>query len=116
MEDSILKLITMGYALGIALVGVLAYFGIKGTNEAIDFQNSKRLEKSFNRGKQLEFQFKEQSLSYNHYMQYVLYVVGEINLDTKCRGKSMWAGPTLKKKKKDLLHLVPKLSTATKIN
>ena len=49
----------MGYALGIALVGVLAYFGIMGSFEAIDYQNSKRLEKSFNRGKQLEFQFKE---------------------------------------------------------
>ena len=59
MEDSILKLITTGYALGIAICGVMAYLGIKGTNEAIDFQNSKRLEKSFNRGKQLEFQFKE---------------------------------------------------------
>ena len=58
-QGSIMELLTMGYALGIALVGVLAYFGIKGTNEAIDFQNSKRLEKSFNRGKQLEFQFKE---------------------------------------------------------
>ena len=63
MEDSILKLITMGYALGIALVGVMAYLGIKGTNEAIDFQNSKRLEKSFNiekmnnRTKQMEFDF-----------------------------------------------------------
>jgi len=55
----------MGYALGIALVGVLAYLGIKGTNEAIDFQNSKRLEKSFNiekmnnRTKQMEFDFME---------------------------------------------------------
>ncbi len=54
-----MELLTMGYALGIAIVGVMAYLGIKGTNEAIDFQNSKRLEKSFNRGKQLEFQFKE---------------------------------------------------------
>ncbi len=34
-----MELLTMGYALGIALVGVLAYFGIKGTNEAIDYQN-----------------------------------------------------------------------------
>jgi len=41
MEDSILKLITIGYALGIAIVGVMAYLGIKGTNEAIDYQNSK---------------------------------------------------------------------------
>ena len=59
MEDSILKLITIGYALGIAICGVLAYLGIKGTNEAIDFQNNKRLEKSFNKNKQMEFQFKE---------------------------------------------------------
>ena len=36
MEDSILKLITIGYALGIAIVGIMAYLGIKGTNEAID--------------------------------------------------------------------------------
>jgi hypothetical protein len=60
-----MELLTMGYALGIALVGVLAYLGIKGTNEAIDFQNSKRLEKSFNlekmnnRTKQMEFDFME---------------------------------------------------------
>ena len=52
-----MELLTMGYALGIALVGVLAYLGIRGTNEAIDFQNNKRLEKSFNRGKQMEFDF-----------------------------------------------------------
>jgi len=30
MEDSILKLITIGYALGIAIVGIMAYLGIKG--------------------------------------------------------------------------------------
>ena len=60
-----MELLTMGYALGIAFVGVLAYLGIKGTNEAIDFQNSKRLEKSFNiekmnnRTKQMEFDFME---------------------------------------------------------
>ena len=53
----LLSLITLGYALGIALCGVLAYLGIKGTNEAIDFQNSKRLEKSFERNKQMEFDF-----------------------------------------------------------
>ena len=41
MEDSILKLITIGYALGIALVGIMAYLGIKGTDEAIDYQNEK---------------------------------------------------------------------------
>jgi hypothetical protein len=41
MEDSILKLITIGYALGIAICGVMAYLGIKGSNEAIDYQNSK---------------------------------------------------------------------------
>jgi hypothetical protein len=39
MEDSILKLITIGYALGIAICGIMAYLGIKGTNEAIDYQN-----------------------------------------------------------------------------
>jgi hypothetical protein len=41
MEDSILKLITIGYALGIGICGVMAYLGIKGTNEAIDYQNSR---------------------------------------------------------------------------
>ena len=41
MEDRILKLITIGYALGIAMCGVMAYLGIKGTNETIDYQNSK---------------------------------------------------------------------------
>ena len=53
----LLSLITLGYALGIALCGVMAYLGIKGTNEAIDFQNNKRLEKSFERNKQMEFDF-----------------------------------------------------------
>ena len=41
MEDSILKLITIGYALGIAICGIMAYLGIKGTDEAIDYQNSR---------------------------------------------------------------------------
>ena len=41
MEDSILKLITIGYALGIGICGVMAYLGIKGSNEAIDYQNSR---------------------------------------------------------------------------
>jgi hypothetical protein len=35
-----LKLITIGYALGIYL-WCMAYLGIKGSNEAIDYQNSK---------------------------------------------------------------------------
>ena len=41
MEDNIITLLTIGYALGIGLCGVLAYLGIKGTNEAIDYQNSR---------------------------------------------------------------------------
>ena len=41
MEDSILKLITIGYALGIAICGIMAYLGIKGTDEAIDYQNER---------------------------------------------------------------------------
>lgn len=41
MEDSILKLITIGYALGIGLCGVMAFLAIKGTNEAIDYQKQK---------------------------------------------------------------------------
>jgi hypothetical protein len=41
MENNIITLLTIGYALGIGLCGVLAYLGIKGTNEAIDYQNSR---------------------------------------------------------------------------
>jgi len=54
--DSIWYVIIFGYAFAFIL---LAVFGIMGSFEAIDYQNSKKLEKSFNRGKQLEFQFKE---------------------------------------------------------
>ena len=108
MEDSILKLITIGYALGIAIVGVMAYLGIKGTNEAIDFQNSKRLEKSFNRGKQLEFQFKEQSLSYNHVPR--IYALGTCTTRARKIDKSMWAGPTLKKIKINLVQITKKIT------
>jgi hypothetical protein len=54
----ILSLITLGYALGIALCGVMAYLGIKGTNEAIDFKNRQsKLTESFDRQKQMEFKF-----------------------------------------------------------
>jgi hypothetical protein len=49
MEDSILKLITIGYALGIAICGIIAYLGIKVTNEAIDYQNE-RYRKEKNNG------------------------------------------------------------------
>ena len=49
MEDSILKLITIGYALGIAICGIMAYLGIKGTNEAIDYQNEKYREEKEDR-------------------------------------------------------------------
>jgi len=41
MENNIITLLTIGYAFGIGFCGVLAYLGIKGTNEAIDYQNSK---------------------------------------------------------------------------
>ena len=41
MDSSIITLITIGYALGIAICGIMAYLGIKGTNEAIDYQNEK---------------------------------------------------------------------------
>ena len=51
MEDSILKLITIGYALGIAIVGIMAYLGIKGTNESIDYQNEKYREENEDRNK-----------------------------------------------------------------
>ena len=54
-----MELLIIGYALGIAIVGVMSYLGIMGSFEAIDYQNSKKLEKSFNRAKQMEFQFKE---------------------------------------------------------
>jgi len=52
--------IIFGYAFAFIL---LAVFGIMGSLEAIDYQNKiarqKKLTESFNRGKQLEFQFKE---------------------------------------------------------
>ena len=51
MEDSILKLITIGYALGIAICGIMAYLGIKGTDEAIDYQNEKYREEKEDRNK-----------------------------------------------------------------
>ena len=35
-----LTIMTIFYALGIGICGVMAYLGIKGTNEAIDYQNS----------------------------------------------------------------------------
>ena len=41
MEDSILKLITFGYALGIGICGVIAYLEIKGNNEVIDYQKER---------------------------------------------------------------------------
>ena len=40
MDSSIITLITIGYALGIAICGVLAYLGIKGTNEAIELADA----------------------------------------------------------------------------
>ena len=36
-----LTIMTIFYALGIGICGVMAYLGIKGTNEAIDYQNSR---------------------------------------------------------------------------
>ena len=32
---------TIIYALGISVCGLMAYLGIKGTNEAIDYQNNR---------------------------------------------------------------------------
>lgn len=41
MDNNIIILITIGYALGITLCGIMAYLGIKGTDEAINYQNSR---------------------------------------------------------------------------
>ena len=32
---------TLFFILGLTIIGLLAYLGIKGTNEAIDYQNKK---------------------------------------------------------------------------
>ena len=32
---------TLFFILGLTIIGLLAYLGIKGTNEAIDYQNSR---------------------------------------------------------------------------
>ena len=47
--DTIWILIFIGYAIGFITI---AYFGITGTNEAIDYQN--KLHKSFERNKKNE--------------------------------------------------------------
>ena len=36
-----MEIMTIFYALGIGICGVMAYLGIKGTNEAIDYQNER---------------------------------------------------------------------------
>jgi len=38
-NEVLMEIMTIFYALGIGICGVMAYLGIKGTNEAIDFQN-----------------------------------------------------------------------------
>ena len=56
--DSIWYVIIFGYAFAFIL---LAVFGIMGSFEAIDYQNKiarqKKLTESFNRNKQMEFDF-----------------------------------------------------------
>ena len=42
MDNNIITLITIGYALGITLCGIMAYLGIKGTNEAIKYNKEKK--------------------------------------------------------------------------
>jgi len=39
MSGPMMMALTIFYVLGLTIVGFLAYLGIKGTNEAIDFQN-----------------------------------------------------------------------------
>ena len=39
MSGPMMMIALLFYALGLTVIGVLAYLGIKGTNEAIDFQN-----------------------------------------------------------------------------
>ena len=54
MQGHIVMLIAFGYVLGLTIIGVLAYLGIKGTDEAIAFQNRQReLTKSFERNKNI---------------------------------------------------------------
>ena len=43
-----LQLLLLG---GLCAVGVVAYFGIKGTNEAIDFNNSYRQDEKWRKDK-----------------------------------------------------------------
>ena len=52
MPGDIVFLVAIGYVLGLTIIGVLAYLGGKGTEEAIEFQNRQRkLTESFERNK-----------------------------------------------------------------
>lgn len=52
MPGDIVALVAIGYVLGLTIIGVLAYLGWKGTEEAIEFQNRQRkLTESFERNK-----------------------------------------------------------------
>jgi hypothetical protein len=53
--DQIITLLFIGYAIGLIII---AYFGITGVNEIIEFKNRQhKLSKSFERQKQMEFKF-----------------------------------------------------------
>ena len=53
--EQILILLFIGYAIGFIII---AYFGITGVNEIIEFKNKQHeLSKSFERQKQMEFDF-----------------------------------------------------------
>ena len=54
--DQIITLLFIGYAIGLIII---AYFGITGVNEIIEFKNRQhKLSKSFERNKkQMEFKF-----------------------------------------------------------
>tara|TARA_R100000322_G_scaffold109279_1_gene69821 strand:- start:84 stop:254 length:171 start_codon:yes stop_codon:yes gene_type:complete len=53
--EQILILLFIGYAIGFIII---AYFGITGVNEIIEFKNRQhKLSKSFERQKQMEFDF-----------------------------------------------------------
>ena len=52
MPGDIVVLVAVGYVLGLTIIGVLAYLGWKGTDEAIEYQHRQRkLTESFERNK-----------------------------------------------------------------
>jgi len=54
MDNNIITLITIGYALGITLCGIMAYLGIKGTDEVINYNHKKYQRTNYNALDKLE--------------------------------------------------------------